>query len=206
MARTPIVVRVATEDDLEGLLPLWDECRSQVGAGPVSRGAADVERVRRQMASSRDAQEVDGRPAYRLVYACVDGEPVGLASFTLVSSDLMAVAAGVLIDVVHVADGWRKTGVGTMLLREAVLFADEVGAGDVVVNLPSNARDVNRFYARLGFAPLVVRRAAPIGHLRRKLSVDARLDPRDATADLTPVQRSRRRRALLSTRRGLARP
>jgi hypothetical protein len=87
-----------------------------------------------------------------------------------------------------------------------VVFADEVGAGDVVVNVPPNARDVNRFYARLGFAPLVVRRSAPVGHLRRKLGVEARLDPRDITIDLTPVQRSLRRRALLTPRRSPARP
>ena len=84
-----------------------------------------------------------------------------------------------LVDVVHVADGRRKGGVGTLLLRESVVFADEVGAGDVLVNVPPTARDVNRFYARLGFAPQVIRRSAPVGHLRRKLGVEARLDPRD---------------------------
>jgi GNAT superfamily N-acetyltransferase len=207
LARTPVVVNVATEDDLERLLPLWDECRAQAGAGVVSGGTPDVlERVRAQMASSREAVELDGRPTYRLVYACVDGEPAGLASFTVVSRGLLAAACGVLVDVVHVADAQRKHGVGTNLLREAVAFADEVGAGDVVVNVPPNARDVNRFYARLGFAPLVVRRSAPVGHLRRKLGVEARLDPRDVTIDLTPVQRSLRRRALLHPRRSAVRP
>ncbi len=75
-----------------------------------------------------------------------------------------------------------------------------------MVNVPPTARDVNRFYARIGFAPLVVRRTAPIGHLRRKLGVEPRLDSRDATIDLTPVQRSLRRRALLTPRRTPARP
>jgi GNAT superfamily N-acetyltransferase len=201
------VVQVATEDDLDRLLPLWDECRAQVGAGVVSGGTPDVvDRVRAQMAASREALDTDGRPTYRLVVACLDDEPVGLASFTVASRGLLSAAPGILVDVVHVADGRRKHGVGTMLLREAVLFADEVGASDVVVNVPPNARDVNRFYARLGFAPLVVRRSAPVGHLRRKLGVEARLDPRDVTIDLTPVQRSLRRRALLTPRRSAARP
>ena len=91
------------------------------------------------------------------------------------------------------------------LLRAAVTFADEVGAGDVVVNVPPSARDVNRFYARLGFSPMVVRRSAPLGQLRRRLGVEPRLDPRDATADLTPVQRSLRRHMLLSPRRSATR-
>jgi hypothetical protein len=30
-------------------------------------------------------------------------------------------------------------------------------------------RDANRFFARLGFAPLVIRRIAPVGTLRRML-------------------------------------
>ena len=92
---------------------------------------------------------------------------------------------------------------GTALLREAAGFADEVGAGDVVVNVPPSHRDVNRFFARYGFAPMVVRRSAPIGQLRRRLGVEPRLDPRDITVDLTPVQRSLRRRVLLTPRRAV---
>jgi len=124
----------------------------------------------------------------------------------VVGRGLMAASSAVLVDVVHVTDSRRKSGAGTALLREAVVFADEVAASDVVVNVPPTARDVNRFYARLGFAPLVVRRSAPLGLLRRKLGVEPRLDPRDVTMDLTPVQRSLRRRALLSPRRSPARP
>lgn len=206
MVRTPVVVSVATEDDLDRLLPLWDECRALAGAGVITATADILDRVRAQMAGSRQSLEVDGRTTYRLVVATIDGRPAGLASFTVISRGVLSAADVLLVDVVHVADDQRKHGIGTLLLREAVVFADEVGAGDVVVNVPPSARDVNRFYARLGFAPLVVRRSAPVGHLRRKLGVDARLDPRDATIDLTPVQRSLRRRALLTPRRSPARP
>lgn len=202
-----MAVLVADEPDLDRLLPLWDECRAQAAAGVVSGGTAEmIDRVRTQMRASRESVESGGRASYRLVFACLDGEPVGMASFTVAGRGLMTASAAVLVDVVHVADARRKGGVGTALLREAVAFADEVSASDVVVNVPPNARDVNRFYARLGFAPVVVRRSAPVGLLRRKLGVDPRLDARDATADLTPVQRSLRRRALLSPRRSAARP
>ena len=50
---------------------------------------------------------------------------------------------------------------------------------------------------------MVVRRSAPSGPLRRRLGVDPRLDPRDITVDLTPVQRSLRRRVLLTPRRAV---
>ena len=81
-----------------------------------------------------------------------------------------------------------------------MVFADEVGAQDVAVNLYSPGRDVSRFYARLGFGSMVVRRTASLATLRRKLSMDPRVDIRD-TAEMTPIQRSQRRRAILTPRR-----
>ena len=201
------MVRIAGEDDLPALGGLWDECRTLGGAAVMATGALEIlERVREQLRASRAAVERGDRPTYRLVYVMLDGQPVGFASFSVIERGLTTATSAVLVDVVHVDGGRRKSGVGTALLREAVLFADEVGAVDVMVNVPPTSRDVNRFYARLGFAPLVVRRTAPVGHLRRKLGVDPRLDARDATIDLTPIQRSLRRRALLTPRRTPARP
>lgn len=201
------MVHVTAEDDLGGLEALWDECRTLAGPAMLATGGGEIlDRVREQLRASHCVVEAGGRPTYRLVYVTLDHQPVGFASFSLIERGLTTPASTVLVDVVHVDGGRRKSGVGTALLREAVAFADEVGAGDVMVNVPPTARDVNRFYARLGFAPLVVRRTAPVGHLRRKLGVEPRLDARDATIDLTPVQRSLRRRALLTPRRTPARP
>jgi GNAT superfamily N-acetyltransferase len=140
------------------------------------------------------------QPTYRLLVAVVDGEVVGFASLSVVGHGLLTDSAAVVVDAVHVTDAHRKRGIGTALLREAVVLADEVGAGDVVVNTPTRGRDVNRFYARQGFAPLVVRRSASVPSLRRKLGVEPRLDPRDTTIDLSPVQRTLRRRAVLTRR------
>ncbi len=196
------MVRSATEDDVATLNPLWEEFRELNGAGVVPAGSLDIaDRVRERIRASVGCVQVGARPTYRLAIATLGGEQVGFASFSVVDRGLMTASAAVLVDVVHVSGGRRKLGAGTALLREAVLFADEIGASDVVVNVPPQVRDVNRFYARHGFAPMVLRRSAPIGHLRRKLGVEPRLDARDATVDLTPVQRSLRRRALLSPRR-----
>jgi hypothetical protein len=40
----------------------------------------------------------------------------------------------------------------------------------VVTGLYPSMRDASRFYARLGFAPVLVQRVAPVGVLRRRLS------------------------------------
>ena len=161
------------------------------------------ERVRERILASDDAVAAGRRPTYRVVVAEVDGDLVGFASLSVVDRGLLSSTAAVVVDVVHVSGSQRKHGVGTALLREAAGFADEVGAGDVVVNVPPSHRDVNRFFARYGFTPMVVRRSAPIGQLRRRLGVEPRLDPRDTTVDLTPVQRSLRRRVLLTPRRAV---
>jgi len=202
VGRSPVVVRPLAASEIEALAPLWTEFLSQEQSGLTVPGTLDIgERVRERMVASEDAVASGRRATYRVVVAEIEGQPVGFASLSVVDRGLLSASAAVVVDVVHVSGGHRKHGVGTALLREAAGFADEVGAGDVVVNVPPAQREVNRFFARYGFAPMVVRRSATIGQLRRRLGVEPRLDPRDTTLDLTPVQRSLRRRVLLTPRR-----
>lgn len=202
MGRSPVVVRSLAASEIDTLAPLWAEFLDQEQA-PVPGGVDIAERVRERILASDEAVSAGRRATYRVVVAEVDGAPVGFASLSVVDRGLLSSTGTVVVDVVHVSGSHRKHGVGTALLREAAGFADEVSAGDVVVNVPPSHRDVNRFFARYGFAPMVVRRSAPIGQLRRRLGVDPRLDPRDITVDLTPVQRSLRRRVLLTPRRAV---
>ncbi|CAB4851972.1 MAG: GNAT family N-acetyltransferase [Actinobacteria bacterium] len=202
MLRSPVVVRAATEQDVESLTPLWDEFCEQIGSSLVPSGFIDVpERVRERIRISNATAEAGARPTYRLAIALSDGQPIAFASMTVVDRGLMSASSAVLIDVVHVKQGERKRGAGTALLRHAVAFADEVGASDVAVSVAPQVRDANRFYARHGFTQMVTRRSSPVSQLRRKLGVDVRLDQIDTTIELTPVERSLRRRALLSPRR-----
>ncbi len=202
MGRSPVAIRAVTAHEIDSLADLWTELLSQERTTLSAPGTLDIaERVRERMASSDDGVAAGGRPTFRIIVADVEGAPVGFASLSVVDRGLLAVSSAVVVDVVHVSGKHRKHGVGTALLREAAGFADEVGAGDVVVNVPPTHREVNRFFARYGFTPMVVRRSAPIGQLRRRLGVEPRLDPRDTTIDLTPTQRSLRRRALITPRR-----
>ncbi|MFN8148710.1 MAG: GNAT family N-acetyltransferase [Candidatus Nanopelagicales bacterium] len=204
MHRSPVVVRRARAVDVPSLLPLWEQFCAQEDLGVTSGVPGDVgERVSERIRESDDAEAAGRLPTYRLVLACHDGEDVGFASLSVVDRGLLTTSAAVVVDVVHVVDGQRKRGVGTALLREALLLAEEVGASDVVVNTPSRGRDVNRFYARLGFSPMVVRRSSSVAALRRRLGTEPRLE---LTGELTPVQRSLRRRALLTPRRPVRTP
>ena len=64
-----------------------------------------------------------------------------------------------------------RIGAGRALVAAAVGYADERGMDHVIVGVSTTGREANRFFARLGFAPLVVRRIAVVSALRRTLGL-----------------------------------
>ena len=200
MRRAPVHVRVVTEEDLEALRPMWEEFLDQPGLIPDGAPDDVLAKVRSALQASQLATDAGRGVQYRLVIASMDGQDVGFASLSVLGHGLLTESAAVVVDAMHVSPSLRKRGIGTELLREAIVLADEVGAVDIVVNTPARGRDVNRFYARNGFSALVVRRSASVAGLRRKLGVEPRLDLRDTTIELSPIQRTLRRRAVLTRR------
>ena len=200
MRRAPVHVRVVTEEDLEALRPMWEEFLDQPGLIPDGAPDDVLAKVRSALQASQLATDAGRGVQYRLVIASMDGQDVGFASLSVLGHGLLTESAAVVVDAMHVSPSLRKRGIGTELLREAIVLADEVGAVDIVVNTPARGRDVNRFYARNGFSAMVVRRSASVAGLRRKLGVEPRLDLRDTTIELSPIQRTLRRRAVLTRR------
>jgi predicted N-acetyltransferase YhbS len=93
-----------------------------------------------------------------------------------------------------VAPKQRRRGVGRALLAATVHLADQRGIEHVVAAVVSGSRDENRYLARLGFAPLVVRRLATTSTLRRSLGID------DGSDRLAMLRRARRRGRSLTER------
>jgi ribosomal protein S18 acetylase RimI-like enzyme len=93
--------------------------------------------------------------------------------------------------VVGLAD--RRRGVGRSLLSAVVRHATERGIDQIVVSVATNDRDANRYLARLGFSPLVVRRIATTAVLRRTLGLTE-------VFDRGTLRRRRRVRAVMPTR------
>ena len=54
----------------------------------------------------------------------------------------------------------------------ATAYAEEIGSEHVAVNVLPQVREANRFYAKIGFTPLVVRRVASVATLRRSLGLE----------------------------------
>jgi GNAT superfamily N-acetyltransferase len=108
----------------------------------------------------------------RLVVAVSDATVVGMALLSVTSASMLLDVPTVQVSHLYVGDGHRRRGIGKALVAAAAAYAGERGVDQVTVSVEPGARDANRFYARLGFAPSVVRRVAPLAVLRRQLAVD----------------------------------
>lgn len=165
MTRPAVLVRDARPDDLPALMLMWDELR-EMGSRferviPQPCEAGVLERLE---AVARD-------PDSCVVVAVVDDDEVaGMAVLTAASYAPFFDQRAVHAHYLHVRDGFRRRGVGKALLAAAVSFADGAGAEHVVTSVLPQMRDTLRFYARLGFGPVLVRRSVPVGLLRRRLA------------------------------------
>jgi GNAT superfamily N-acetyltransferase len=142
---------------------MWDEMREMGGridrAMPPSAEAGVLERL----------EAVTQDPRSCALVAVVDREVVGMTVLTATSYAPLFDQRAVHAHYLHVRDGFRRRGVGKALLTAAVAFADDFGAEHVLTSVPPQLRETHRFYARLGFGPVVVRRSVPVSVLRRRL-------------------------------------
>ena len=165
MSRPAVVVREATVDDTPALLAMWSELRDLGGRIERLMPGPDAEGLRERLAW------VATDPSSRVLVAIVDDDEV--AGMTLLVESPYAPLfeqRAVHAHYLHVRDGFRRRGVGKALLAAAVAFAEEVGAEHVMTSVLPQMRETQRFYARLGFSPVVVRRSAPVSVLRRRLA------------------------------------
>jgi GNAT superfamily N-acetyltransferase len=96
----------------------------------------------------------------------------------------------------------RRRGVGRLLLIAAVHLADERGMDHIMATADAGSREANRYLARLGFAPLVLRRIAATGVLRRTLGMAEAPERMAVLRRARLVRASRTSLAARSIRRG----
>lgn len=88
-------------------------------------------------------------PSSRLLLACLDGQVVGLLSYST-RPDLYHAGDSCLIEELVVAQGWRGRGIGSTLLAELLRRAQQMGCKEVSVSaMPDNPRAL-QFYRRHG--------------------------------------------------------
>lgn len=166
MGRSQVVVRAAEASDLPVVVEMWSQLRVP-SAAPARGGSA-----REPACSLEQMQQLLGRDDTRLLVAVLDGEPVGAACLTRAPIAPLYDCCAVEVGYLQVLTSARRHGVGTALLAAAAAWAEEVGAEHVSVLVEPGSRDANRFFARLGFSPFLVRRVTPTSALLRRMGAD----------------------------------
>ncbi len=152
------------EDLVRELTGLWMAQRVDQGASPEAAARAVAEGRLREALRRCDVRAWLARLEEAPVgYLIVSENPFGLAPHPEVAIEQLFVDRRV-----------RRRGVGHALLDAVVAYAERLGAEVVATHVPTQSRDANRFFARLGFGSVVVRRVVPTATLRRKLHPEAK--------------------------------
>lgn len=175
MSRPSLTVRPATVDDLPALLELGEELRDQLlTAGVPGRGrAAGI--TSRAATQARYLDALDDRDRHVVVVAdpgARGGEVLGMALLTVAPVNALLDARAVHMSHAVVAGRHRRRGVGRALVAAAAAYAEDNAADQVVVSVNPGSREANRFFARLGFGPMAIRRVASVASVRRRLAAD----------------------------------
>ena len=186
MTRVHVTVRDAVPQDMPALLEVFEELRAagprrfpRGGGDPAALPTAVEERYRRAIEESTERLLVAVDP---------DDKIQGMTLLSVALANNMLEARSVMMGHFVVRSGFRRRGVGRALVAAATAWADDQGIEGVAVTVFPASREANRFYARLGFAPVSIVRLAPVAGLRRRLGSEV------PTSGVEEGQGSRRRR------------
>jgi GNAT superfamily N-acetyltransferase len=164
-----VAVGDAIPEDADALCDIWADFTSELERRP--RGSSCPEEVRRAL------HRLAAEPSERLVVAVVDDVPVGVAHLRRSSLSPIHDEDAVHVGYLHVLSGHRRRGIGRSLLETAADWAEEKDSKHIVASVAANARDANRFLARLGLGQVAVVRASSVASLRTKLCVPVPVKP-----------------------------
>jgi GNAT superfamily N-acetyltransferase len=174
-SRSRVVTRTARPADLPAVLALVRQHRADAHAEDVLTGHT------RLNAAASGFRRLLEDPGHRVVLAVLpgpnaaagggDGEvPVGLAVLGLDPLSLVLGTPQVTVDTFVVHREHRRRGTGAVLLAAAAAYAQENGAPHVVAAVAGHEAERQRFFARMGFAPLSTRRIVTVESLTRSLA------------------------------------
>src|SRR4051794_12366336 len=164
--RSPVFTRTASLADVPSLAALWRELREVGGRAEGAVNPVAIPDIEQRLAATIQ----DG--GCRVVLATAEGQPAGMAVFRVWCPDPLSSSEVVQVLHVIVADGKRRLGVGHALVAAAADFAEDRHVEHLTAGMYPSLRDASRFYARLGFAPVLVQRVASVAAVPRRLGAD----------------------------------
>jgi GNAT superfamily N-acetyltransferase len=193
-SRSRVATRTARPDDLPAVLALVRQHRIDAHAQEVltgqTPGAAAAAGFRRLLADPDHRVVLAVQPGPNASAGGAAGEvPVGLA---ILGTDPLSVLLGipqVTVDNLVVHREHRRRGVGAALLTAAAAYARETGADHVVAAVGGHEAERQRFFARMGFAPLTTRRIVALDSLTRSLTAWQRSWPQIPAPRRSAVRR-----------------
>jgi GNAT superfamily N-acetyltransferase len=174
-SRSRVVTRTAHAADLPAVLALVRQHRADAHAEDVLTGHT------RLNAAASGFRRLLEDPGHRVVLAVLPSCPatdgggpgevaVGLAVLGLDPLSLVLGNPQVTVDTFVVHRDHRRRGAGVLLLAAAAAYAAESGATYVVASVGGHEAERQRFFARMGFAPLTTRRIVTVDSLTRSLA------------------------------------
>lgn len=175
MTRAAIPVRDAREGDMAAIMHLTAEVLDEAeGEGQSHPGVRRLIESADMQARQEQFQRLLADADVRIIVATDPIDDTALTGVAVLSQDMITAvfeSPAILVNYLLVPSRFRNRGIGKALLAEATRYADHCGAKHLMVGVSSTSRQTNRYYARIGFAPLVVRRIASVHHLRKSLGM-----------------------------------
>ncbi|MDP9831299.1 GNAT family N-acetyltransferase [Kineosporia succinea] len=148
--------------DVDDVLALWSRSTEELSR-PARAVAPPVS------AASRLGEAIGGGEL-EVVLARSGDRPVGFLVMRESPLNVLTGSTALCVDEFWVAPSERRHGVARAMLAHVAGHAERLGVEQVIAGVPTAAKDTQRWFARLGFAPVTVRRAVTPSALRRRLS------------------------------------
>nr|WP_269328982.1 GNAT family N-acetyltransferase [Kineosporia babensis] len=178
----------AEPEDADEVFALWEQ-----SLGQSSSGAVALQRARERLGAALRTGDAPAVGEPEVLVARMADRAVAFVVLRQAPLNLLTGATALCLDEFYVAAAHRRHGVGRALLVHVAGQAERLGVEQIVAEVPLGSKDAQRYFAKLGFAPVLVRRACTPAVLRRRLSgADAR---RGTLEHLLSRRRSLRARA-----------
>lgn len=174
--RPGVHVRSACPHDLEDLVDLCLAARLEAGVGS-QLCTEDSERLSAQLGT------LLATPGGEVLIGTVDDQPAGLLLARIVGPGPFTDVSSLHLEALFVLPDARRRGLGHALLSRALQLAEQAGATELYSSPLPGARGMQRFLARLGFAPAAAHRVVTTAVLQRRLTHEV------GPASITPAVR-----------------